>query len=161
MDPNRHAYKDILEKSGNLIDTDARNIYTEESRPQSRQASEDEAAAVAAAIGYRPRGGSPLVQSQTAPVNLDAAIEDQNLKSPGIVMKSPELQNLDSPEISGSSSSEDEDEGGVPTGASAAGLGLEQGVEPDITNLRSASDESSSFKTESESKDEKAPRTEE
>lgn len=175
LDPNRHAYKDILEKSGSLIDTDARNIYTEDSRPHSRQASEDEAAAVAAAIGYRPRGGSPLVQSQTVPINLDAAIEDQNLKSPGIVMKSPELQNLDSPEISDSSSSEDEDEGGVPMDASAAGLGLEHDTDADqggkkeegsskaasdigesnSTNSGSAQDVSST-RTGSDSKDEVA-----
>lgn len=133
LDPNRHAYKDLLEKSGTLIDTDARNVYTETSRPQSRQASEDEAAAVAAAIGYRPLEGSPLVQSQTVPVNLDATFADQDLKSPGIVMKSPELQNLESPEISDSSSSEDEDEdedeGGVPTNAPAVGAGLGTDVE--------------------------------
>lgn len=133
LDPNRHAYKDLLEKSGTLIDTDARNVYTETSRPQSRQASEDEAAAVAAAIGYRPLEGSPLAQSQTIPVNLDAAFADQDLKSPGIVMKSPELQNLESPEISDSSSSEDEDEdedeGGVPTNAPAVGVGLGTDVE--------------------------------
>ena len=128
LDPNRHAYKDLLEKSSNVIDTDARNVYSEESRSHSRQASEDEAAAVAAAIGYRPKGSSPLVYSQTMTSRLDATIEDQNLKSPGVVMKSPELQNLDSPEISDSSSSEDEDEdeGGVPTESPAVGLGVDE-----------------------------------
>ena len=126
LDPNRHAYKDLLEKSGNLIDTDARNVYTEDSRPQSRQASEDEAAAVAAAIGYRPIGGSPLVQSQTIPAALDAAIEEQDLKNIGVVMKSPELQNLDSPDISDSSSSDEEDEGGVLTDDPAVGLDSDQ-----------------------------------
>jgi nucleotide-binding universal stress UspA family protein len=121
LDPNRHAYKDLLEKSGHLIDTDARSFTADDSR----QASEDEAAAVAAAIGYRPLGGSPLVQTQTVPVNLDRTIVDQDLKSPGVVMKSPGLQNLESPEMSDLSSSDDEDEGGVPTATS--GLGVNHG----------------------------------
>jgi nucleotide-binding universal stress UspA family protein len=123
LDPNRHAYKDLLEKSGHLIDTDARSFTADDSR----QASEHEAAAVAAAIGYRPLGGSPLVQTQTVPVNLDRTIADQDLKSPGVVMKSPELQNLESPEMSDLSSSDDEDEGGVPTATS--GLGVSHGGE--------------------------------
>lgn len=113
-----------MEKSGNLIDTDARNVYSEDSRPQSRQASEDEAAAVAAAIGYKPIGGSPLAQTQTIAATLDAAIEEQDPKSPGVVMKSPELLNLDSPDISDLSSSEDEDDGGVLTDSPAVGLDL-------------------------------------
>ncbi|KAL1610225.1 hypothetical protein SLS60_001890 [Paraconiothyrium brasiliense] len=121
LDPNRHSYKDLLEKSGHLIDTDARNFNVDDSR----QASEDEAAAVAAAIGYRPLGGSPLVQSQTVPVSLDRTFADQDLKSPGVVMKSPELQNLESPEISDSSSSDEEDEGGIPT--TTSGLGVDAG----------------------------------
>ncbi|KAJ4349949.1 uncharacterized protein N0V89_008570 [Didymosphaeria variabile] len=122
LDPNRHSYKDLLEKSGHLIDTDARSFNVDDSR----QASEDEAAAVAAAIGYRPLGGSPLVQSQTVPVNLDRTIADQDLKSPGVVMKSPELQNLESPEISDSSISDDEDDGGVPTAALGLGVDVER-----------------------------------
>lgn len=121
LDPNRHSYKDLLEKSGNLIDTDARSFSADDSRG----ASEDEAAAVAAAIGYKPLGGSPLVQTQTIPVNLDRTIADQDLKSPGVVMKSPELQNLESPELSDSSSSDDEDEGGVPTATSGLGVNLD------------------------------------
>lgn len=112
LDPNRHSYKDLLEKSGHMIDTDARSFTAD-----SQEASEDEAAAVAAAIGYRPIGGSPLVQTQTIAVNLDRTIADQDLKSPGVIMKSPELQNLESPEISDSSSSdEDEDEPTAPSG---------------------------------------------
>ncbi|KAL5418332.1 hypothetical protein PMIN04_007374 [Paraphaeosphaeria minitans] len=122
LDPNRHSYKDLLEKSGHLIDTDAR-IFTADSQG----ASEDEAAAVAAAIGYRPLGGSPLVQTQTIPVNMDRTIADQDLKSPGVVMKSPELQHLESPEISdsSSSSSDEEDEGGVPTASSGLGVNVD------------------------------------
>lgn len=125
LDPNRHTYKDLLEKSGHLLESDTPNIIAEDSR----EASEDEAAAVAAAIGYKPlTGGSPLVHAETAPAEMESktstsedasgnsALDD--LKSPGIVMKSPELQNLDSPEISDSSSSEEE--GGVPTEETAA-----------------------------------------
>ncbi|KAF1978563.1 adenine nucleotide alpha hydrolases-like protein [Bimuria novae-zelandiae CBS 107.79] len=131
LDPTRQAYKDLLEKSGNLIDTDARNVYSESSRSHSRQPSEDEAAAVAAAIGYKPLEGSPLAQTRTVPSRLDTTISDSDLKSPGIVMKSPELQNLESPEISdSSSSSEDEDEGGIPTDAPTAPI-ASLGVEGD------------------------------
>lgn len=120
LDPNRHAYKDLLEKSGNLIDTDPRTLNTDDSR----QASEDEAAAVAAAIGYKRVGRrSPLIKSTTIPSYLDSNVMDQDLRSPGVVMKSPDLQNLDSPDITDSSSSEDEEDvGGISTNASAEDL---------------------------------------
>lgn len=132
LDPNRHAYKDLLEKSGHLLDVDSRNLNADDSQ----QASEDEAAAVAAAIGYKPTAGSsPLVQAQAAPADAEtktAASEETNqsptlddLKSPGVVMKSPELQNLDSPDISDSSSSDDE--GGVPTNVTAMDSGVAVG----------------------------------
>jgi hypothetical protein len=48
-----------------------------------------------------------------------AAVLD-DLRSPGVVMKSPELQNLDSPELSEESSSDEDVEGGVPTSTGAA-----------------------------------------
>jgi hypothetical protein len=112
LDPNRHAYKDLLEKSGSsghLMDADLRNLHTEDSR----HPSDDEAAAVAAAIGYKPVTGTPLAQTQLAPTGLDTdaiGVEDPDVAA--ALMKSPELQNLDSPDISDSSSS-NSDEGGT------------------------------------------------
>lgn len=124
LDPSRHAYKDLLEKSGHLLDpSDPRSMNTEDSRVSSL-ASEEEAAAVAAAIGYKPVGGSPLVQTQTTSDHGNSTTALDELKSPGIMMKSPELQNLDSPEISDSSSSDDE--GGVSTDVTAVGLGVDE-----------------------------------
>ncbi|KAF1959690.1 hypothetical protein CC80DRAFT_489797 [Byssothecium circinans] len=111
LDPNRHAYKDLLEKSGPLLDADGHIFNAEDSR----QASEDEAAAVAAAIGYKPartKGISPLAkrQSTASEVSVGPNYMD-DLKSPGIMMKSPELQNLDSPDLTDESSSGDEGNG--------------------------------------------------
>jgi nucleotide-binding universal stress UspA family protein len=120
LDPNRHAYKDLLEKSGSsghLLEADLRNINTEDSP----QASDDEAAAVAAAIGYKPLTGTPLVQSQLAPSGINSGIvgtDDPDVAA--ALMKSPELQNLDSPDISDSSSSNSDEEGGIPMGATPA-----------------------------------------
>ncbi|ORY17806.1 hypothetical protein BCR34DRAFT_554917 [Clohesyomyces aquaticus] len=121
LDPSRHAYKDLLEKSGaqGLLDpTLSTSFIAEEEAP----ASEDEAAAVAAAIGV-PQGiePSPLSQVHAAEdepagspdAESTSAIDD--LKSPGVVMKSPDLGNLDSPDISDISSSDEEDQGGVAT----------------------------------------------
>ncbi|KAF2191313.1 adenine nucleotide alpha hydrolases-like protein [Zopfia rhizophila CBS 207.26] len=130
QDPARHGYKDILEKSGpqggHILDVSHRNSYIAEEEIQ--PASDDEAAAVAAAIGYKQTlDASPLAQVQTVTPDVDentlqsvvsgdagfvSAMED--LRSPGVVMKSPELQNLDSPELSELSSSDD-DQGGVST----------------------------------------------
>ncbi|OCK85781.1 adenine nucleotide alpha hydrolases-like protein [Lepidopterella palustris CBS 459.81] len=134
LDPSRHTYREILEKSaaqgGHVLDLSHRNSLIEE---ESLPVSEDEAAAVAAEIGYRPLDHSPLTLVQTAPPELepnspesthsgfnggDSSPED--FRSPGVVMKSPELQNLDSPPLSDASSSDDdvedtEDDGGVPT----------------------------------------------
>jgi hypothetical protein len=122
-DPSRHGYKDLLEKSGPqggpLHESGNRNSFIAE---EDVAASDDEAAAVATAIGYRaPVEPSPLAQvlSANPGVDDDAASTMDDLRSPGIVMKSPELQNLDSPEISDVSSSDEEDEGGVPTASEA------------------------------------------
>lgn len=137
LDPNRHAYKDLLQKSGHILNTGSREFIAEESQP----ASDDEAAAVAAAIGYKPSAGaSPLATAQTTPAEAEtetvassnAALTTtlDDLRSPGVVMKSPELGNLDSPDISDSSSSDEE--GGVPTGAETAESGAAdaKGTEP-------------------------------
>ncbi|KAF2872042.1 hypothetical protein BDV95DRAFT_571272 [Massariosphaeria phaeospora] len=123
LDPNRHAYRDLLEKSGGLDPSE--NFTPEGHHP----ASDDEAAAVAAAIGYKvPLEASPLSQVQIAPipehddkesgsgisVDTSSASATEFPQSPEVLLKSPELQNLDSPDISDSDSSEDE-QGGVST----------------------------------------------
>lgn len=140
LDPTRHNYKDILDKSGphggHVLDINSRNsLLLDESIP----ASEDEAAAVAAAIGYKPAPDAhPLAQVQSAlqvvePESPEMTYSDtteappspDDMRSPAVLMKSPELENLDSPIISpvvsDSSSDEDaDDNGGVSTGSSAA-----------------------------------------
>ncbi|KAF2644970.1 hypothetical protein P280DRAFT_391623 [Massarina eburnea CBS 473.64] len=111
LDPNRHAYKDLLEKSGPLLDAEGRPFNAEDSR----QASEDEAAAVAAAIGYKPtksKGFSPLFKTQSSGFPAGGNYLDDP-KSPGVVMKSPELRDLDSPDITDDSSSDEEGNGPV------------------------------------------------
>ncbi|PVH98689.1 hypothetical protein DM02DRAFT_615625 [Periconia macrospinosa] len=125
LDPNRHSYKDLLEKSGPLLDAESIPFDAD----SSRQASEDEAAAVAAAIGYKPKkkkkavkGLSPLVQTFSASSDLSSRDMTDDLRSPGMLMKSPELQNLDSPELSEVSSSSDE-EGGIPTNETPSDTG--------------------------------------
>ncbi|KAF2712086.1 adenine nucleotide alpha hydrolases-like protein [Pleomassaria siparia CBS 279.74] len=148
LDPGRHAYKDLLKNTtgGHILDSDNLNSFIAE---ETTAASDEEAAAVARAIGLRhPVESSHLSQVHiarspvrsprspaSAPVSgvpelkipisvlsgggtksvasTPAPVDDLH---PGVVMKSPHLQNLDSPEISDiSSSSEEEDEGGVIT----------------------------------------------
>jgi hypothetical protein len=133
LDPNRHAYKDLLEKSGNtghLLEADPRIANPGDSR----HASDDEAAAVAAAIGYKPTTGTPLAQTQTAPSGARPDVVDvDDSDVAAALMKSPALQTLESPDISDSSSSSDE-EGGISTDAkpvtesTTSGLGLTQAV---------------------------------
>lgn len=156
QDPNRHGYKDILEKSGPqggyVFDPSARNsiVVPEEVQP----ASEDEAAAVAAAIGYRPAlEASPLAQIQIArDISSDnTASGFDDLRSPGVVMKSPELQNLDSPEISDISSSEEEEQGGVSTAPEAPSRS--EAVAGNTTSIDSLADRLSTATTLAENPD--------
>jgi len=124
----------LLDKSGlqggHVLDSSHRSSLIEE---ESQPASEDEAAAVAAAIGYRPHlDPSPLANIESAPSEeIEPASPDspdstrsgytggdsspEDLRSPGVVMKSPELQNLDSPSESDVSSSDEDayEDGGV------------------------------------------------
>ena len=133
LDPSRHGYKDLLEKAGpNILDTDHSNYITEE---DTFLPSDEEAAAVAAAIGVErkppmsKRMKRRSLLSQESPLAKDKSwLNKPGLEhlrprdpspDPGAVMKSPELQNLDSPEMSEVSSSDEEDEGGVPTSSSA------------------------------------------
>ncbi|KAH7139229.1 hypothetical protein B0J11DRAFT_516373 [Dendryphion nanum] len=152
QDPSRQTYKDLLEKSGpqggHIVSNRNSFIAEEDTIP----ASDDEAAAVAAAIGYKPQlEPSPLAQVHAAPatsheVNPRASTPSLNgdtegnlgfddLRSPGVMMKSPHLQNLDSPEISDddSSSGDDDDQGVIPTTTQTNTTGQEtqSGENPD------------------------------
>lgn len=114
----RHGYKDILDiaapQSGHILNSHS-NSFIEEERP----ASADEAGAVAAAIGYRPSlEASPLAtvaNAHRSVIDHSPQLSHDDLRSPGVIMKSPELQNLDSPPLSDDSSSDSEagPEGGV------------------------------------------------
>jgi hypothetical protein len=125
LDPGRHAYKDLLEKTtgGHILDSDNLNNFITE---EPYTASQAEAAAVAAAIGFKPPvEASSLSQVQTLPADVESkapgsvrrgtASSMDDPRDLSAVMKSPELQNLDSPVLSDASSSEEEDQGGVPT----------------------------------------------
>lgn len=116
-DPDRHGYRDILAKSESLIDVNSpRNSFF---------ANDEEASAVAAAIAAsKPSADThPLAQVAHAEPSSDEDDDHEadvgpldGMRSPAVLMKSPHLQNLDSPELSSdSSSSDDEDQGGVST----------------------------------------------
>jgi hypothetical protein len=120
-DPNRQGYKEILAKSESLPDVNSpRNSYF---------ANEEEAATVGGqkAKPKQPTtpDAHPLAQVEHAESSegdeeeedeedeLDTATSTligDDLRSPGPMMKSPHLQNLDSPELSSRDSSSDEDE---------------------------------------------------
>jgi hypothetical protein len=114
-DPDRQGYRELLAKSERLPEYDSpRNTFF---------ANEDEAATVGAATStLKPVAEAAHPLAQVAHVhdssedeletgNSDALLGDDP-RSPGPMMKSPHLQNLDSPELSSQSSSEDEDERG-------------------------------------------------
>jgi len=115
-DPDRQGYRDILAKSESLIDVNSpRNSFF---------ANDDEALALAAAATTKTTpdndGAHPLAQVAHAESSSDdeqdnnAPLDDP--RSPGVMMKSPHLQNLDSPEFSDDpSSGEEEDDGGIST----------------------------------------------
>lgn len=112
-DPDRQGYRELLAKSERLPDYDSpRNRFF---------ANEDEAAAVARAIAApKPAVETihPLAQVERAQDSSGDELETgdsstmvgDDPRSPGPMMKSPHLQNLDSPELSSQSSSDDEDE---------------------------------------------------
>jgi hypothetical protein len=125
-DPDRQGYREILAKSEKLPDIDSpRNSFFE---------NEDEAATIGGAAtapkppnAHKPSVDThPLAQVEHAESSEDDDLDTgtgtstligDDLRSPLPLMKSPHLQNLDSPELSSQSSSEDEDDqGGVSTG---------------------------------------------
>jgi hypothetical protein len=126
-DPDRQGYREILAKSEKLPDIDSpRNSFFE---------NEDEAATIGGAAtapkppnAHKPSVDThPLAQVEHAESSDDdpdtgtSTLIGDDLRSPLPLMKSPHLQNLDSPDLSSQSSSEDEeDQGGVSTGVNDA-----------------------------------------
>lgn len=115
-DPSRLGYQEMLAKSESLLDI---NTSPAPSPRGSFVASDEQAAAVKASLQAQnaqytqPVDPSPLAQVHHAEPSEDENYE-KDLRSPGSLLKSPELQNLDSPDISSDPSSDDEDgEGGV------------------------------------------------
>jgi nucleotide-binding universal stress UspA family protein len=134
-DPERNTYKEILAKSESLIDVNSpRNSFF---------ANDEEALAVATAAGSKqaPDAVHPLAQVEHAEESSSDDEEENSpmnttgdsTRSPGVMMKSPHLQNLDSPDFSDDPSSggeeDDDEEGGVATasGARAAEIARERG----------------------------------
>lgn len=128
QDPARQGYRDLLDRAGiegHLLDEKNRYIVDhlggqEEERP----ASTDESAAVAAALGVKKQDraakGSPLTKVESAATDATTGTTESEQDSEAEVarlMKSPEMQELDSPELSGESAFGDEDtEGDIPSG---------------------------------------------
>lgn len=119
-DPTRHGYRDILDKSGleggHVLDPSHRNSMIGDPIGDSQAASDAEAAAVAEAIGYKPieYKGSPLTKVDTTRSDVTSAsaysgrdTSPEDVRSPARVMKSPELRDIDSPELSEGYSDED------------------------------------------------------
>jgi hypothetical protein len=124
-DPDRQGYREILAKSETLIDVNSpRNSFF---------ANDEEALALAAATSAKQPSEAPHPLAQVAhaeesdddrETNANTLVDDP--RSPGVMMKSPHLQNLDSPDFSDDPSSGEEDEGGVsarPSGASEIAQG--------------------------------------
>ena len=151
-DPDRQEYAKILAKSESLIDVNSpRNSFF---------ANDEEALAVAAATDSKqpPSTAHPLAQVAHA-ADSESGSEDEvettaadDPRSPGVMMKSPHLQNLESPDFSddpssgGEDADDDGDEGGVATSGAAAseiarqrgGLDLDGTDEDDISPGASA-----------------------
>lgn len=128
-DPNRLGYQEMLAKSESLLDVTTSPVPSPRG---SFIATDEQAAMVKASLHVQtgqnaqytqPTDPSPLAQVHHA----NDSDDEKDLQSPGSLLKSPELRNLDSPDISSDSSSEDEDdEGGV--SAESRSLGSEEAV---------------------------------
>ncbi|KAF2236111.1 hypothetical protein EV356DRAFT_498961 [Viridothelium virens] len=140
QDPTRRGYKDILDRSSggdggggsggvgssstNALSSNLRHIVDASIGDDEHavEATNAEQAAVLAAIGYNPSPefeelAAEMQRTQSAGAksddgtNLSELSSPNDLKSPGVVMKSPELLNLESPALSeASSEGEEEDE---------------------------------------------------
>lgn len=126
-DPDRQGYRDILAKSESLYDVNSpRNSFF---------ANEEEASAMPGSTTTpKPTTDThPLAQVEHVQDNSDDEAESgasalpEDPKSPGFLMKSPHLQNLDSPELSDASSfSDEEDSGGVSTQTAPSTAGVDE-----------------------------------
>lgn len=127
-DPDRQGYRDLLAKSESLIDVNSpRNSFF---------ANDDEALAQPAVAPSKqpPSDAHPLAQvAHAADSSDDDDASPGNMlddpRSPGVMMKSPHLQNLDSPDFSDDpSSGEEDDDGGAETApAGSAASDIAQG----------------------------------
>ncbi|TID25152.1 adenine nucleotide alpha hydrolases-like protein [Venturia nashicola] len=115
QDPTRRGYKDILDKAGidgHLLDASNRNSTDKlGGQMEERHASDDEGAAVLKAVGVKLEHvarGSPLVRVESAATDVTSATNPDS--EDGVrLMKSPEIQALESPELSGESAFGDDD----------------------------------------------------
>ena len=125
-DPDRLGYKEMLAKSESLIDV---------SSSRSNSVAPEEHIPILSGVGNaQPPEPSPLAQVHHAEHSDDedretamgVVVDIEDPRSPGALLKSPHLQNLDSPDLSSESSSdedEEDDEGGVPTNTQAETAG--------------------------------------
>jgi hypothetical protein len=123
QDPSRQGYRDLLDRAGiegHLLDEKHRySVDQLGGKEEERPASADESAAVAAALGVKKRErttaaakGSPLTKVESAATDATATTTESEIGSEADgarLMKSPELQGLESPELSGESAFGDED----------------------------------------------------
>ncbi|KAI9890152.1 MAG: hypothetical protein M1814_004433 [Vezdaea aestivalis] len=111
--PEKGSYQEILEASGNHSSYVLDHIQEDNPLPQIHSASLQEAKAVADAIGVPPAIDYSLPDMAAArnpTARADANPEDgENPKSPGVVMKSPTLGDLETPPVSDSEESDRED----------------------------------------------------
>ncbi|KAK7516640.1 uncharacterized protein IWZ02DRAFT_454705 [Phyllosticta citriasiana] len=118
QDPSRTGYRDLLDKSGtaggHLLDTDHRHSLMLDEIQQA--GNEDEAAAVAKAVGFVPPPDEDLPPKTPDSINsglLSGENSPDDTRDIGPVLKSPELRNLDTPVDSEVSDDDGDDEGGV------------------------------------------------
>ncbi|KAK7530571.1 uncharacterized protein J3D65DRAFT_638789 [Phyllosticta citribraziliensis] len=121
QDPSRTGYRDLLDKSGaaggHLLDTDHRHSLMLDEIQQA--GNEDEAAAVAKAVGFIPPPDEDLPPKTPDSINsglLSGENSPDDTRDIGPVLKSPELRNLDTPvdsEASDDDDDGDDEEGGV------------------------------------------------
>lgn len=149
IDPTRHGYRDILDKSGldggHVIDFDPKNAMFDESQP----ASDDEAAAVAQANAYKASPEQHPLSQVITPASLATMnVEADSFPATSRIMKSPALGTLESPSTSSGSDDGregDEEDGGVSTNPrDSQGLSLgEQGRASAVSPISEEGDLSS------------------
>lgn len=148
QDPSRTGYRDLLDKSGSagghLLDMGHRHSVMLDELQSA--ATDEEAAAVAKAVGFVPPSEpSPLGQDDgeippQTPDSVNSGLmsgeaSPDDTRDVGVVMKSPELQNLDTPAVSSDEDSDD-DEGGVqmfPPGSQGESSQESPGISPGTT----------------------------